>query len=148
MKLIFKEINGNRTVTFGIVSGLCLAAMLAFDKKPELGFVAVISIAGGAALLRSLDEWRRGCAARRWMRVQAQLESGTQAEIRGRRRVYSMQVSYSYSIQGSCYGGFYEAYFHTEEEAIKLLEELKRNPFWIRVNPTSLDESRLILEER
>jgi hypothetical protein len=146
---IFKEINQNRSVRFGVVSGLVgLAALLYFDKKPALGFAVFVTIVLRAALLQYLGQWRQDHVARRWMRVQAQLENGTHAAIPGRRRLYLVQANYSYSIQGSFYGGFYEAHLRTEQETIKLLEDLKRNRFWIRVDPANLDQSRLIPEER
>ncbi len=76
------------------------------------------------------------------------MESGMYTEVQGRRRLYRVQVTYSYSVQDAFYGAFFEADFRTEQEAINLLQDLKRNRFWVRVNPGCLDQSRLILEER
>ena len=80
--------------------------------------------------------------------MEAQLESGMCTELAGRRRIYRLQVTYSYSLKDSFYGGFFEEDFRSEQEAINLLEDLKLNRFWIRVNPAHLDQSDLIPEER
>ena len=140
--------NPNRIVRFGIVSALGLSVLLYFDKKPEWGFLAFLCIVFGAALLQHLGTWRRDHLARSWMRVEAQLESGTQTELSGRNRLYRVQATYSYSVQKRFYGGYYEAIFRTKQEAAQLLEDLKRNRFWIRVNPINLEQSRLLPEER
>ncbi len=140
--------NPNRVARFGIVSALGLFVLLYFDKKPEWGFVVFLCIVFGAALLQHLGTWRRGHLARRWMRVEARLESGTQAELSGRNRLYRVQATYSYSVQGGFYGGYYETIFRTEQEAAKLLEDLKQSRFLIRGKPNKMEQSSLLLEER
>ena len=145
---MFQEIEPNGPVRFGFVSVLCLGAVLYFDRKPEMQAVVFLSITLGAALLPFLAQWRQDHFARRWMRVEAQFESGAQAEIRTKREcLYRVQVSYSYSIEGSYYGGFYETYFRNEPEAAKLLNDLKQSRFWIRVNPADRNQSAVIPEK-
>lgn len=145
---MFKEIEPNGPVRFGLVSVLCLGALLYFDGKPKAQAVAFLSVVLGASLLARLAQWRRDYLARRWTRVEAQFESGAQTEIRTKGEcLYRVQVNYSYSMEGSYYGGFYQTYFRDELEAAKLLNDLKQRRFWIRVNPADRDQSSVIPEE-
>ena len=76
-----KEVDHSGPVRFGIVSVLLFAALLCFGDKPELAFVALLTIVLADTLFQKLWKQRQNspCA-----RMDA-CESGTQTKLPGRR---------------------------------------------------------------
>jgi len=107
-------------------------------------------VLGGAVILavRGLA-WNKlkAYGARSWPLTQGTIEFGTVIEHRTRYfSYYSAQLSYSYSVNGEYYSGFYDKFFFRESSAQKFVDELKGKPAFVR-HKTSAAETSTILRE-
>ncbi len=76
--------------------------------------------------------------------IGAQFEGGRVVKRAGRRDVYEAEITYSYDVAGNFHGGSYQERFSQEDDAERLIANLKELPFKVRVDPRDPRRSVLV----
>ena len=118
---------------------------------PWLAWLWLVFIVSG--LLRPSWRWYRGRQAQGWPTVEGHIEGVTvrrkeqfSLSSHGRGPIFITQLSFSYSLEGGRYWGFYEREFGSEEEGWEFGRDLKDKPVSVSYCPRDYAKSTLSQE--
>ncbi len=137
----WKDLGENPNSKLGTAVIACVSILLVSSFRPSVGWVLLCLVILDAPCIALLARYGKRTVQRSWLAFEAHLESGDIVYIRGRGSTYRLGITYSYSMNGSTYGGYYQQTFEAEEEAQHLLANLKQFGLRIRVHPRRPDRS-------
>ena len=144
-------------ILFGAMGLYCVtqawSELGARETGPQLRAALLVVYALVASTLE-LRRWRKWRGQETWPLAEAKVESTDVKPVQTRSsQHFLVELAYSYAVQGEFYSGYWQRSFEQEEEAWKLVYELRRVPIQVRYRPqepgtSSFDDKGILMGGR